>query len=126
MPQTFDGEFRKQWRCNRCQVGVYGFMRFYHWSFWVYLAPFLALTLSAIVPYMAEEFASAEATEDGDALNDDYLDWIQQTRDATGAGEDGYEEISIEEQIAMMEAIPVQGEGWTVDPQILVAPLSLD
>ena len=26
----------------------------------------------------------------------------------------------------MMEELPMQGEGWKMDPQILVAPLSLD
>ena len=101
-------------------------MRFYHWSFWVYLAPFLALSLSAIVPFITEEFVNAQTAQNNGALNDDYLDWIQETRSAAGSQENDYEEISIEDQIQMLDSIPVQGEGWKVDLQTIVTPLSLE
>ena len=53
--------------------------------------------MSFIVPFLAEEFASSQVIGDSDALNDDYLKWIEQTRDAAATEENDYQEISIEE-----------------------------
>ena len=84
----------------------------------------MALTVNFSVPYLAEKLGGALTVPEAGNMSSEYEEWIASTLAAEGDAP-AYEEPSLEELVQMMDDVPLQGEGWGQDPEILIAPLSL-
>ena len=50
-------EDRAKWRCNKCLRKVYPSLRTMYIGLWFYYIPFLAMTVSFIIPFLAEKLS---------------------------------------------------------------------
>ena len=85
----------------------YRTMRTFLVSVWFYFIPFIALALNFIVPYYAE--AEPVTFTSGSSMDEEYEDYLT---GVLGQVDNDYAEPSVEELVAMMDAVPFESEEY--------------